>query len=396
MKRFVYADNAATTQISEAVLEAMLPWLKDGYGNPSSIYAKGREAGHAIEDARKKVADALGALPTEIYFTGCGSESDNWAIKGAAKKLAVKGKRHIITTAFEHHAVLHTCAALEKDGFEVTYLPVGENGVVSAAQVADALREDTALVTIMYANNEIGTIQPIAEIGAVCREKGVWFHTDAVQAVGNLPIHVGEQQIDMLSLSGHKIHAPKGVGVLYLKKGIVLPNLIDGGGQERGRRAGTENVASIVGLGRAIEIACTNIETKAQRVSAMRDKMIDALLQIPMARLNGDAKLRLPGNVNISFPGVEGESLLLMLDLEGICASSGSACTSGSLDPSHVLLSIGLSHEVAHGSLRISISDSTSDADVDHIIRSIPPIIEKLRDMSPMWEHIIKGESIPL
>ncbi len=394
MKRFVYADNAATTQISDEVFSAMEYWLKEGYGNPSSIYAKGRDAGHAIEDARKSVAAALGAQPAEIFFVGCGSEADNWAIKGTAHKLAAKGKKHIITTTFEHHAVLHTCAALEKEGFEITYLPVDEKGLITAQQVADAIRPDTALVTIMYANNEIGTIQPIPEIGKVCREKGVWFHTDAVQAVGNVPINVVEQQIDMLSMSGHKIHAPKGVGVLYIKKGIVLPNLIDGGGQERGRRAGTENVASIVGLGRAIEIACSNLPEKNERVRAMRDRIIDALLEIPMARLNGDREHRLAGNINISFPGVEGEALLLSLDLQGICASSGSACTSGSLDPSHVLLAIGLSHEVAHGSLRISINDWTTDEDTDHIIASVPPIIEKLRSMSPMWEHIMKGELV--
>ncbi|MGI5967255.1 MULTISPECIES: cysteine desulfurase NifS [Anaerotruncus] len=396
MKKFVYADNAATTQISDAVLEAMLPWLKDGYGNPSSIYAKGREAGHAIEAARKQVAGALGARPDEIYFTGCGSESDNWAIKGAAHKLASKGKKHIITTAFEHHAVLHTCAALEKEGFEITYLPVGPLGVIDPQQVADAIRADTALVTIMYANNEIGTIQPIPEIGEICRSKGVWFHTDAVQAVGNVPINVVDQKIDMLSLSGHKIHAPKGVGVMYLRKGIVLPNLIDGGGQERGRRAGTENVASIVGLGTAIEIACADIPARIAKVTPMRDRIIGELLKIPMSRLNGDQEHRLCGNVNISFPGVEGESLLLSLDLVGICASSGSACTSGSLDPSHVLLAIGLSHEVAHGSLRISITDWNNDADIDHIIESVPPIIERLRAMSPMWEHMMKGEPVNL
>ncbi|MCI8649254.1 MAG: cysteine desulfurase NifS [Anaerotruncus sp.] len=394
MKRFVYADNAATTQVSQEVLEAMLPWLKDGYGNPSSIYAKGREAGHAIETARQKVAAALGAQPGEIYFTGCGSESDNWALKGTAHKLAAKGKKHLITTAFEHHAILHSCAALEKEGFEVTYLPVGEKGIITAQQVADAIREDTALVSIMYANNEIGTIQPIAEIGEICRSRGVWFHTDAVQAVGNVPINVAEQNIDMLSMSGHKIHAPKGVGVLYIRRGISIPNLMDGGGQERGHRAGTENVASIVGLARAIETACADIPAKIERVTKMRNRIIDGLLQVPLARLNGDRDRRLMGNVNISFPGVEGESLLLSLDLLGICASSGSACTSGSLDPSHVLLSIGLSHEVAHGSLRISISDWTSDEDVDYIIENVPPVIEKLRAMSPMWEHMQKGEIV--
>ncbi len=294
-KRFVYADNAATTQVSDEVLEAMLPWLKEGYGNPSSIYEKGRQAGHAIEDARKKMAEALGAQPQEIYFTGCGSEADNWALKGVMHKLASKGKKHLITTVFEHHAILHTCAFLEKEGFEITYLPVGPLGLVTPEQVAQAIRPDTGLVSIMYANNEIGTIQPIPEIGKICRERGVLFHTDAVQAVGNVPINVVEQNIDMLSMSGHKIHAPKGVGALYMKKGIVIPNLIDGGEQERGRRAGTENVASIVGLGRAIELACADIPGKIAKVTPMRDRIIDALSDIPMCRLNGDRNRRLMG-----------------------------------------------------------------------------------------------------
>lgn len=391
-KRFVYADNAATTQVSDEVLEAMLPWLKEGYGNPSSIYEKGRQAGHAIEDARAKAAAALGALPQEIYFTGCGSESDNWALKGTMHKLAAKGKKHLITTAFEHHAILHSCKALEKEGFEVTYLPVGPLGLVTPEQVAAAIRPDTALVSIMYANNEIGTIQPIAAIGALCREKGVLFHTDAVQAVGNVPIDVAAQNIDMLSMSGHKIHAPKGVGALYIKKGVLLPNLIDGGEQERGRRAGTENVASIVGLGRAIELACADIPAKIAKVTPMRDRIIDALSEIPMSRLNGDRTSRLMGNVNMSFVGAEGEAILLGLDLRGICASSGSACTTGSLDPSHVLLSLGLCHEVAHGSLRITISDWTTEEDVEHIIASVKEVITKTREMSPLWEDIQKGK----
>lgn len=391
-KRFVYADNAATTQVSDEVLEAMLPWLKEGYGNPSSIYEKGRQAGHAVEDARAKMAAALGALPQEIYFTGCGSESDNWALKGTMHKLAAKGKKHLITTAFEHHAILHSCKALEKEGFEVTYLPVGPLGLVTPEQVAAAIRPDTALVSVMYANNEIGTIQPIAAIGALCREKGVLFHTDAVQAVGNVPIDVAAQNIDMLSMSGHKIHAPKGVGALYIKKGILLPNLIDGGEQERGRRAGTENVASIVGLGRAIELACADIPAKIARVTPMRDRIIDALSEIPMSRLNGDRTSRLMGNVNMSFVGAEGEAILLGLDLRGICASSGSACTTGSLDPSHVLLSLGLCHEVAHGSLRVTISDWTTDEDVDHIIASVREVITRTREMSPLWEDIQKGK----
>ncbi|OUO67530.1 cysteine desulfurase NifS [Anaerotruncus colihominis] len=391
MKQFVYADNAATTQISKEVLDAMMPWLTEGYGNPSSIYELGRTAGFAIEDARKQVAAALGAQPAEIYFTGCGSESDNWAIKGAAHKLAAKGKKHLITTVFEHHAVLHTCAALEKEGFEVTYLPVDHNGLITAQQVADAIRPDTALVSIMYANNEIGTIMPIPEIGALCRERGVWFHTDAVQAVGNIEIDVAAQNIDMLSLSGHKIHAPKGIGALYIKKGIVLPNLIDGGEQERGRRAGTENVASIIGLGRAMEIACADIPAKISKVTPLRNKMIDELLTLPMSRLNGDRERRLAGNANLSFVGAEGEALLLGLDMAGVCASSGSACTTGSLDPSHVLLALGLSHEVAHGSLRITISDWTTPEEVDHIIDSVKAVVTRTRDISPLWEDIQKG-----
>ena len=391
MKQFVYADNAATTQISKEVLDAMMPWLTEGYGNPSSIYELGRTAGFAIEDARKQVAAALGAQPAEIYFTGCGSESDNWAIKGAAHKLAAKGKKHLITTVFEHHAVLHTCAALEKEGFEVTYLPVDHNGLITAQQVADAIRPDTALVSIMYANNEIGTIMPIPEIGALCRERGVWFHTDAVQAVGNIEIDVAAQNIDMLSLSGHKIHAPKGIGALYFKKGIVLPNLIDGGEQERGRRAGTENVASIIGLGRAMEIACADIPAKISKVTPLRNKMIDELLTLPMSRLNGDRERRLAGNANLSFVGAEGEALLLGLDMAGVCASSGSACTTGSLDPSHVLLALGLSHEVAHGSLRITISDWTTPEEVDHIIDSVKAVVTRTRDISPLWEDIQKG-----
>ena len=391
MKQFVYANNAATTQISKEVLDAMMPWLTEGYGNPSSIYELGRTAGFAIEDARKQVAAALGAQPAEIYFTGCGSESDNWAIKGAAHKLAAKGKKHLITTVFEHHAVLHTCAALEKEGFEVTYLPVDHNGLITAQQVADAIRPDTALVSIMYANNEIGTIMPIPEIGALCRERGVWFHTDAVQAVGNIEIDVAAQNIDMLSLSGHKIHAPKGIGALYIKKGIVLPNLIDGGEQERGRRAGTENVASIIGLGRAMEIACADIPAKISKVTPLRNKMIDELLTLPMSRLNGDRERRLAGNANLSFVGAEGEALLLGLDMAGVCASSGSACTTGSLDPSHVLLALGLSHEVAHGSLRITISDWTTPEEVDHIIDSVKAVVTRTRDISPLWEDIQKG-----
>lgn len=391
-KRLIYVDNAATTPISKEVLDAMMPWLTEGYGNASSIYSKGREAGWALKDAREKIAAAFGASPSEIYFTSCGSESDNWAIKGAAAAMAKRGKKHIITSAFEHHAVLHSCEALEKQGFEVTYVPVHENGVVRVEDIEAAIRPDTGLLTIMYANNEIGTIQPIKEIGALCRERKIWFHTDAVQAVGHVPINVEEQNIDMLSLSGHKIHAQKGVGMLYIRRGISLPNLIDGGGQERGKRAGTENVAAIVGLAKAVEIATANIEERAAKTKVLRDKLIDNILKIERTRLNGDREKRLPGNVNISIEGIEGESLLLSLDMYGICASSGSACTSGSLDPSHVLLAIGLKHEVAHGSLRISLSDENTEEDVDKILEVLPEIVFRLRSMSPLWEKIQKGD----
>ncbi len=396
MSRLVYADNAATTKIAPEVLQAMMPWLTDGYGNASSIYKLGREARLAMEDARHKMERALGVpqsrpdYAAEIFFTSGGSEADNWAIKGTAHMMAPKGKKHIITTVFEHHAVLHTCESLEKEGFEVTYLPVSDKGLVTASQVEDAIRDDTALVSIMYANNEIGTIQPIAEIGAVCKKHGVLFHTDAVQAVGNVPINVVEQNIDMLSMSGHKIHAQKGIGALYCRKGIRLPNLIDGGAQERGRRAGTENIAAIVGLGKAIEMACADIPARAAKLSAMRDKLIREISKMDRVHLNGDAVKRLPGNVNFSFEGVEGESLLLSLDALGISASSGSACTSGSLDPSHVLLSIGLVHEVAHGSLRLTFSDYNTMEDVDYILEVLPGIVNRLRSMSPLWERIIK------
>ena len=390
--RLIYVDNSATTPISKEVLDAMMPWLTDGFGNASSIYSKGREAGWALKGAREKIASILGAQPNEIYFTSGGSESDNWAIKGAAATMAKRGKKHIITSAFEHHAVLHTCAALEKQGFEVTYVPVHENGIVRVEDIEAAIRPDTGLVTIMYANNEIGTIQPIKEIGALCREHKIWFHTDAVQAFGHVPINVEEQNIDMLSISGHKIHAQKGVGLLYVKKGVVLPNLIDGGAQERGKRAGTENIAGIVGLAKAMEIASQNIEERGARTKVLRDKLIDNILKIDRTRLNGDREQRLPGNVNISIEGIEGESLLLSLDMYGICASSGSACTSGSLDPSHVLLAIGLCHEVAHGSLRISLSDENTMEDVDKILEVLPGIVNRLRSMSPLWEKIQRGE----
>ena len=392
MNRIVYADNAATTAVSPQVLEAMLPYYKEVYGNPSSLYAAGQKAKAALDQARADVAACLGADPDEIYFTSCGTESDNWAIKGAAHAMKKKGKTHIVTSAFEHHAVLHTCQALEKEGFTVTYLPVHENGIVRVEELEEALTEDTGLVTIMYANNEIGTLQPIPQIGKLCREKGIWFHTDAVQAVGQVPIDVREQNIDMLSLSGHKLHAPKGVGALYIRRGVRIPNLLDGGAQERGRRGGTENVAQIVGLAAAMKAACATIQERREKLTAMRDKLIDAILQIHRCRLNGDRKERLPGNVSFCFQGVEGESLLLMLDLKGISASSGSACTSGSLDPSHVLLSIGLPHEVAHGSLRLSFGDYNTMEDIDYIIETLPPIIERLRAMSPLWDAIQQGK----
>ena len=391
-KRIIYADNAATTQVSKPVLEAMLPYLTGQYGNPSSIYALGRHAQRDIELARQQVAEALGCEPGEIFFTGCGTESDNWAIRSTAARLGAKGKRHIVTSVFEHHAVLHTCAALEKEGFEVTYLPVSREGLLTAQQVADAIRPDTALVSIMYANNEIGTIQPISEIAAVCREKGVLFHTDAVQEAGHVPINVREQGIDMLSLSGHKLHAQKGIGALYVRKGVPLPNLLYGGAQERGRRPGTENVPAIVGLGTAITLAVENLEEKMERVTALRNRLIDGILDIPRTRLNGDRVHRVPGNCNISILGIEGEFLLLALDQLGVMASSGSACTSGSLDPSHVLLSLGLCHEVAHGSLRLSISDETTREDVDYIIWAVHQAAERGRAMSPLWEAIRAGK----
>ena len=391
-KRFIYADNAATTAVSKRVLDAMLPYMTEQFGNPSSIYKLGRDAEKAITEVREKIASAIGCSASEIFFTSGGSEADNWAIRSAAIRLGAKGKKHIITTNFEHHAVLHTCEFLEKQGFEVTYLPVDEMGLITAEQVKNAIREDTALVTIMYANNEIGTIMPIKEIGEVCREKGVWFHTDAVQAVGNVPINVKEQNIDLMSCSGHKIHAQKGIGFLYVKKGIPMTNLIFGGAQERGRRAGTENVPAIMGLGEAVTAACENIPEKMERVSKMRDRLIEGITKIPCSRLNGDPEQRLCGNVNISFLGVEGESLLLLLDANGICASSGSACTSGSLDPSHVLLALGLPHEVAHGSMRLTISDETTDEDIDYILEIVPKVVERIRGMSPLWEDIQNGK----
>lgn len=391
-KRFIYADNAATTAVSEKVLQAMLPYFRTAFGNASSIYKLGRDAQRDIEAARAKVAKAIGAEPREIFFTSCGSESDNWAIKGIAENLAKRGKKHIVTSVFEHHAVLHTCQYLEKKGFEVTYVPVSDKGMIDPEDVRNAIRDDTALVTIMYANNEIGTIQPIEEIAAICKEKKVIFHTDAVQALGHVDIDVKKQGIDMLSLSGHKIHAQTGIGALYVRKGIVLPNLIHGGAQERNKRAGTENVPAIVGLGVAIETATKNIAERNAVIVPRRNRLIDGILKLPYTRLNGDRDKRLPGNLNISIEGIEGESLLLMLDQYGICASSGSACTSGSLDPSHVLLAIGLKHEVAHGSLRLSIEENVTDEDVDYILEVIPKIVERLRSMSPVWEKMMKGE----
>ena len=388
MKRFIYADNSATTNLDAAVLEQMMPYLTTEYGNASSLYSFAAGAKEAIEKARAQVATAIGALPREIYFTAGGSESDNWAIKGIAKRMLKNGKNHIISTKFEHHAVLHTLDALKKEGFEVTLLEVHSDGLVRVDELKAAIKETTGLVTIMYANNEIGTIQPVAEIGKICREKGVVFHTDAVQAVGNVAIDVEAQCIDMLSMSGHKFHGPKGVGALYIRRGVLPLNLIDGGAQENGRRAGTENTAGIVGIGAAIEKAVATMDARNEKCQKIRDYIMDECLKIERSRVNGDRVNRLPGNVNMCFEGVEGESLLLMLDAKGICASSGSACTSGSLDPSHVLLSIGLKHEVAHGSLRLSFSDDNTMEDAEYICSVLPPIIERLRAMSPLWDRI--------
>ena len=388
----VYADNAATTKMSRTAIDAMLPYLEIHYGNPSSLYSIGQEAAEALLAARETVAGCLGCEPREITFTSGGSEADNQAIMTAAAIGARNGKKHIISTAFEHHAVLHTLNKLARQGYDITLLDVHENGIVTPEQVAEAIREDTCLVTIMYANNEIGSIQPIPEIGKVCREEGVLFHTDAVQAAGHLAIDVKEQNIDMLSLSGHKFHGPKGVGALYCRKGIPLTNLIEGGAQERGKRAGTENVAGIVSMAAALKEACDNLDETAPRVAAMRDRLIDGVLQIPHSVLNGDRTSRLPGNVNICFEGIEGESLLLMLDDEGVCASSGSACTSGSLDPSHVLLAIGRPHEIAHGSLRLSLCDTNTDEEIDHILEVVPKVVTHLRGFSPVWRDSESGK----
>ena len=384
-----YFDNAATTKVRPEVLEAMLPYFTENYGNPSSIYKISQKTKKAVETAREQVAKAINApAANEVYFTAGGSESDNWALKGIADSYGDKGK-HIITTAIEHHAILHTCEYLETKGYEVTYLPVDEYGLVSAEQVKAAIRPDTILVSVMFANNEIGTIEPIAEIGAVCREAGVLFHTDAVQAVAHVPIDVQAMNIDMLSMSGHKFYGPKGIGAMYIRKGIKIPSFIHGGAQERKRRAGTENVPGIVGIGKAIELAAAELDTEMPRLIALRTKLINGILEkVPYARLNGHPDKRLPGNVNISFEFIEGESILLLLDMNDICASSGSACTSGSLDPSHVLLAIGLPHEKAHGSLRLTMGHFTTEEEVDFVLEKLPPIIERLREMSPLYEQI--------
>ena len=387
----VYADNAATTQMSRAAIDAMLPYMETVYGNPSSLHSVGQQAAEALQNARERIAACLNASPREIYFTSGGSEADNQAILSAARLGARKGKKHIISTAFEHHAVLHTLKKLEKEGFEIELLPVGAIGTITAQQVKSALRADTCLVTVMYANNEIGSILPIAEIGKVCREAGVLFHTDAVQAAGHVPIDVQAQHIDMLSLSAHKFHGPKGIGVLYARQGVPLTSLIEGGAQERGKRAGTENLPAIMGMAAALEDACAHIDENTRKVSALRDRLIAGLSKIPHSALNGDPVNRLPGNVSFCFEGIEGESLLLLLDAKGICASSGSACTSGSLDPSHVLLAIGRPHEVAHGSLRLSLCEWNTDEDVDRILAAVPEVVAYLREMSPMWKDLISG-----
>lgn len=388
--RNVYMDYAATTYVKPEVLEEMMPFFTEKYGNPSSFYGISRETKMAIDKARSRVAKSLNCDPNEVYFTGGGSEADNWAIKGIASAHRKKGN-HIITTKIEHHAVLHTCEYLEKNGFEVTYLNVDKEGFIDLEELKNAITDKTILVSIMFANNEIGTIQPVKEIGEICRERKVLFHTDAVQAIGNIPVDVKEMNIDLLSLAGHKVYGPKGIGALYIRKGVRIDNLVHGGGQERARRAGTENTASIVGLGKAIELATENLEEHNKKITKLRDRLIDGLLKVPHTRLNGPrGEKRLPGNANITFEFIEGESILLSLDFEGVCASSGSACTSGSLDPSHVLLAIGLPHELAHGSLRLTLGDGSTDEDVDYVLEVVPPIIERLRNMSPLWEDFLK------
>lgn len=388
---FVYADNAATTCVSKTALDAMMPYLTEQYGNPSSLYAFAQNAKEALENARKTVADIIGTRPKEIYFTSGGSEADNQAIVSMAKVGALKGKKHLISTKFEHHAVLHTLKKLEKEGFEVTLLDVHEDGVVRLEDLEAAVREDTALVTIMFANNEIGTVQPIKEIGEFCRARKIPFHTDAVQAAGHMPINVQEMNIDLLSMSGHKFHAPKGVGVLYAKTGMPLFNIIEGGAQERGKRAGTENIPGIVALAAALKESVDNMEANTAKIIPMRDKLFTELSKIPHSKINGSLEHHVPGTVNMCFEGIEGESLLLLLDAKGVCASSGSACTSGSLDPSHVLLSLGLPHEVAHGSLRLSIGEYNTMEEIDHIIKVVPEVVAYLRDISPVWEELENG-----
>lgn len=389
----VYADNAATTKLSPAAKEAMLPYFDEIYGNPSTLYTLGQEAAEHLLACRTEIAQLIGAAdPREIVFTSGGSEADNQAIISAARNGARKGKKHLISTKFEHHAVLHTLDKLRKEGFDVTLLDVHENGVVRVEDVAAAIREDTALVSVMFANNEIGTMQPIKEIGALCREKKIPFHTDAVQAVGHVPINVKEMNIDMLSLSGHKFHSPKGIGALYVRRSIPLKNLIEGGQQEKGKRGGTENMPGIVGMAAAMKEAIDHMDENMTKITALREKLITGLEKIPHSKLNGDRNIRVPGTVNFCFEGIEGESMLLLLDANGIAASSGSACTSGSLDPSHVLLALGLPHEVAHGSLRLSIGEYNNEAEIDHILETVPKVVERLRDMSPVWDELVKGE----
>ena len=392
MARFVYADNAATTPVARCVIEEMLPCFEEQWGNPSSLHSKGRDAKDLLDDARARVAATLGADPSEIYFTSGGTESDNWAIRGAAMRMRAKGRDHIVTSKIEHHAVLHTCEALEREGFKVTYVRVDADGVVDLCELREAVTERTALVTVMMANNEVGTIQPIEQIAEIAHAKGALMHTDAVQAVGNMEINLSElKNVDMLSLSGHKLHAPKGIGALFIRRGVSIANLIEGGGQEYRRRGGTENLPYAVGLAKAMEMATEQLKD-LPRVAKMRDRLIDELTKIPYSKLNGHRTNRLPGNANVGFEFIEGESMLLWLDISGICASTGSACSSASLDPSHVLLAMGVPHERAHGSLRLSISHETTDEDIDYIIETLPPIVEKLRNMSPLWEEVVKKD----